>query len=194
MPLLSIKNLSIEFPGRYETDYAVEDVSFDLEPGEILGLVGESGAGKSTIGNGIVQLLSPPGRVSKGDIYLNDTKISTFTDKEILKVRGSRVGFIFQDPMTSLNPLFTVENQLVETITTNLGVGPKEASRIAVDLLDQVGIPDSEVRIKQFPAPARRYRDRARGRARIADRRRTNHRARRLGPGSDPVADSQALP
>ncbi|NCF36347.1 MAG: dipeptide ABC transporter ATP-binding protein [Gammaproteobacteria bacterium] len=151
MPLLSIKNLSIEFPGRYETDYAVEDVSFDLEPGEILGLVGESGAGKSTIGNGIVQLLSPPGRVSKGDIYLNDTKISTFTDKEILKVRGSRVGFIFQDPMTSLNPLFTVENQLVETITTNLGVGPKEASRIAVDLLDQVGIPDSEVRIKQFP-------------------------------------------
>ena len=151
MPLLSIKNLSIEFPGRYETDYAVEDVSFDLEPGEILGLVGESGAGKSTIGNGIVQLLSPPGRVSKGDIYLNDTKISTFTDKEILKVRGSRVGFIFQDPMTSLNPLFTVENQLVETITTNLGVGPKEASRIAVDLLDQVGIPDPEVRIKQFP-------------------------------------------
>ena len=151
MPLLSIKNLSIEFPGRYETDYAVEDVSFDLEPGEILGLVGESGAGKSTIGNGIVQLLSPPGRVSEGDIYLNDTKISTFTDKEILKVRGSRVGFIFQDPMTSLNPLFTVENQLVETITTNLDVGPKEASRIAVDLLDQVGIPDPEVRIKQFP-------------------------------------------
>jgi len=151
MPLLSIKNLSIEFPGRYETDYAVEDVSFDLEPGEILGLVGESGAGKSTIGNGIVQLLSPPGRVSKGDIYLNDTKISTFTDKEILKVRGSRVGFIFQDPMTSLNPLFTVENQLVETITTNLGVGDKEAARIAVDLLDQVGIPEPEIRIKQFP-------------------------------------------
>jgi peptide/nickel transport system ATP-binding protein len=151
MPLLSIKNLSIEFPGRYETDYAVEDVSFDLEPGEILGLVGESGAGKSTIGNGIVQLLSPPGRVSKGDIYLNDTRISTFTDKEILKVRGSRVGFIFQDPMTSLNPLFTVENQLVETITTNLGKTPKEAQRIAVDLLDQVGIPEPDIRIKQFP-------------------------------------------
>ncbi|MDH3856517.1 MAG: ABC transporter ATP-binding protein, partial [Gammaproteobacteria bacterium] len=152
MPLLSIKNLSIEFPGRYETDYAVEDVSFDLEAGEILGLVGESGAGKSTIGNGIVQLLSPPGRVSKGDIYLNDTKISTFTDKEILKVRGSRVGFIFQDPMTSLNPLFTVENQLIETILTNLSVdSQKEALRIAIDLLDQVGIPDPEIRIKQFP-------------------------------------------
>lgn len=151
MPLLSIKNLSIEFPGRYETDYAVEGVSFDLAAGEILGLVGESGAGKSTIGNGIVQLLSPPGRVSKGDIYLNETKISTFTDKEILKVRGSRVGFIFQDPMTSLNPLFTVENQLVETITTNLKFEPREAQRIAVDLLDQIGIPEPEIRIKQFP-------------------------------------------
>ena len=152
MPLLSIKHLSIEFPSRYETDYAVEDVSFDLEAGEILGLVGESGAGKSTIGNGIVQSLSPPGRISKGDIYLNDTKISTFTAKEILKVRGSRVGFIFQDPMTSLNPLFTVENQLVETILTNLNVdSAKEASRIAIDLLDQVGISDPEIRIKRFP-------------------------------------------
>ena len=150
MPLLSIKNLSIEFPSRYETDYAVESVSFDLEPGEILGLVGESGAGKSTIGNGIVQLLSPPGRVSKGEIYLNDSKISDFNDQQILKVRGSRVGFIFQDPMTSLNPLFTVENQMVETILTNLDVKDSSAAKkIAVDLLDQVGIPDPAVRIKR---------------------------------------------
>ena len=152
MPLLSIRNLSIEFPSRYETDYAVEGVSFDLEAGEILGLVGESGAGKSTIGNGIVQLLSPPGRVSKGEIYLNDSKISDFSDQQILKVRGSRVGFIFQDPMTSLNPLFTVENQMVETILNNLDVkDSREAQKIAVDLLQQVGIPDPEIRIKQFP-------------------------------------------
>jgi peptide/nickel transport system ATP-binding protein len=152
MPLLSIKNLSIEFPNRYDTDYAVEGVSFDLEPGEILGLVGESGAGKSTIGNGIVQLLSPPGRVSKGEIYLNDSKISDFSEQQILKVRGSRVGFIFQDPMTSLNPLFTVENQMVETILTNLDIkDSRAAKKIAVDLLAQVGIPDPEVRIKQFP-------------------------------------------
>jgi peptide/nickel transport system ATP-binding protein len=152
MPLLSIKNLSIEFPGRYETDYAVEDVSFDLEPGEILGLVGESGAGKSTIGNGVVQLLSPPGRVSKGEIYLNDSKISDFNDKQILRVRGSRIGFIFQDPMTSLNPLFTVENQMVETILTNLDIDDAgEAAKISVDLLRQVGIPEPELRIKQFP-------------------------------------------
>jgi peptide/nickel transport system ATP-binding protein len=152
MPLLSVKNLSIEFPGRYETDFAVEGVSFDLEPGEILGLVGESGAGKSTIGNGIVQLLSPPGRVSKGEIYLNDSKISDFNEKQILKVRGSRVGLIFQDPITSLNPLFTVENQMVETILTNLDIAStREAKKIAVDLLRQVGIPDPELRIKQFP-------------------------------------------
>jgi peptide/nickel transport system ATP-binding protein len=151
MPLLSIKNLSIEFPGRYETEYAVENVSFDLEPGEILGLVGESGAGKSTIGNGIVQLLSPPGRISGGDIYLDGEHVSALDDDEILKIRGSRVGFIFQDPMTSLNPLFTVENQIVETIVTNLGVGAKEAQKRAVELLRQVGIPDPETRIKQFP-------------------------------------------
>ena len=152
MPLLSIKNLSIEFPGRDDTDYAVEDVSFDLEPGEILGLVGESGAGKSTIGNGIVQLLSPPGRISSGEIYLNDSSISDFDNQQILKVRGSRVGFIFQDPMTSLNPLFTVENQLVETILTNLDVDDTDAAqKIAVDLLRQVGIPDPELRIKQYP-------------------------------------------
>ncbi len=151
MPLLRIKNLSIEFPGRYETDYAVEDVSFDLEAGEILGLVGESGAGKSTIGNGIVQLLSPPGRISGGEIYLDGSKISTFDDRQILKVRGSRVGFIFQDPMTSLNPLFTVEDQLVETITTNLDCGERKAQRLAVELLDSVGIPEAEIRIKQYP-------------------------------------------
>jgi peptide/nickel transport system ATP-binding protein len=151
MPLLSIKNLSIEFPGRYETEYAVADVSFDIEAGEIVGLVGESGAGKSTIGNGIVQLLSPPGRVSGGDIFLNGEKISALDDEEILKIRGSRVGFIFQDPMTSLNPLFTVENQLVETITTNLDLDKKQAQARAVDLLRQVGIPDPETRIGQFP-------------------------------------------
>jgi peptide/nickel transport system ATP-binding protein len=116
MPLLTIKSLCIEFPGRGKTERAANNVSFELHAGEILGLVGESGAGKSTIGNGIVQLLSAPGRVTSGDIYLNDDLISNFNAKQILKVRGSRIGFIFQDPMTSLNPLFTIENQMVETI------------------------------------------------------------------------------
>ena len=151
MPLLTIKNLSIEFPSRHGTELAVDNLSLDLNPGEILGLVGESGAGKSTVGNGVVQLLSAPGRVSSGEVYLDDTLISTFNRKQILKIRGSRIGFIFQDPMTSLNPLFTVENQLVETIINCLDMSAKQARRYAVELLDQVGIPDPEIRIKQFP-------------------------------------------
>jgi len=129
----------------------VDNVSLDLNPGEILGLVGESGAGKSTIGNGVVQLLSAPGRVSSGEVYLDGTLISEFNSKQILKIRGSRVGFIFQDPMTSLNPLFTVENQLVETITNCLKMKSQAARKYAIELLDQVGIPEPEIRIKQFP-------------------------------------------
>lgn len=151
MPLLSIKNLCIEFPGRHSTERAVDDVSLELAGGEILGLVGESGAGKSTIGNGIVQLLSQPGRVTGGEITLNGERISDLDRRQVQEIRGSRIGFIFQDPMTSLNPLFTIENQLVETITTNRKTSNREALRIAVDLLDQVGIPDPHIRIKQFP-------------------------------------------
>jgi len=151
MTLLTIKNLCIEFPSRHGVECAVDNVSLDLNAGEILGLVGESGAGKSTIGNGVVQLLSAPGRVSSGEVYLNNELISAFNSKQILKVRGSRVGFIFQDPMTSLNPLFTVENQLVETITNCLNMNPQQAREYAIDLLDQVGIPEPEIRIKQFP-------------------------------------------
>lgn len=151
MALLSIKNLCIEFPSRHGVERAVDNVSFDLNSGEILGLVGESGAGKSTIGNGVVQLLSAPGRVSSGEVYLNDELISTFDSRQILKIRGSRVGFIFQDPMTSLNPLFTIENQLVETIVSCLEMNQKQASQYAVELLQQVGIPEAKIRIKQFP-------------------------------------------
>jgi len=143
--------MTIEFPTRHDVERAVDNVSFEVKAGEILGLVGESGAGKSTIGNGIVQLLSAPGRVTSGEVYLNDELISNLDRQGILDIRGSRIGFIFQDPMTSLNPLFTVENQLVETITTNLKMSEKEAQIYAVDLLDQVGIPDPEIRIKQFP-------------------------------------------
>jgi len=151
MALLTIKNLCIEFPSRHGNELAVDSLSLDLSPGEILGLVGESGAGKSTVGNGVVQLLSAPGRVSSGEVYLDGTLISDFDRNQIMKIRGSRIGFIFQDPMTSLNPLFTVENQLVETITNCLDMNSEQARRYAIDLLDQVGIPDPGVRIKQFP-------------------------------------------
>ncbi|MCF6190149.1 MAG: ABC transporter ATP-binding protein [Cocleimonas sp.] len=151
MPLLTINNLTIEFPTRHETETAVDDVSLALNAGEILGLVGESGAGKSTIGNGIVQLLSKPGRVKTGEITLNGELISNLSDKAIQEIRGSRIGFIFQDPMTSLNPLFTIENQLVETITNCLGFSEKQAKTRAIELLDKVGIPEPEIRIKQYP-------------------------------------------
>ncbi|WP_426416698.1 ABC transporter ATP-binding protein [Aestuariirhabdus sp. LZHN29] len=151
MPLLDVKNLRIEFPSRHGVAVAVEDIGFEVEAGEIVGLVGESGAGKSTIGNGIIDLLSAPGRVAQGDILLNGERISGLDPESMRRIRGSRIGFIFQDPMTSLNPLFTVEEQLVETMVVNLGVSPEEASRRALSMLEQVGIPEPELRIKQYP-------------------------------------------
>ncbi len=152
MTLLTIQNLTIEFPTRHGTEIAVNDVSLSVEAGEILGLVGESGAGKSTIGNGIVQLLSKPGRVKSGVVTLNGEVISDLDSQSIQNksIRGSRIGFIFQDPMTSLNPLFTIENQLVETITTCLGFNEKKAKARAIELLEKVGIPEPEIRIKQY--------------------------------------------
>ena len=151
MTLLSVNNLRIEFPNRHGTEIAVNDVSLTVKAGEILGLVGESGAGKSTIGNGIVQLLSKPGIVTAGTVKLNEELISGFNESQIRSVRGSRIGFIFQDPMTSLNPLFTIENQMVETIVNCLNTSEKEAKLRAIEMLRKVGIPDPEVRIKQYP-------------------------------------------
>ena len=119
MSLLEVRNLRIEYPSRRGVMAAVKDLSFSIEKGEILGVVGESGAGKSTIGNAIIDLLSPPGRIASGDVYLNGQKISGLSPTEMRKVRGAHIGFIFQDPMTSLNPLFTVERQLIETIEAN---------------------------------------------------------------------------
>ncbi len=151
MPLLDIKNLTIEFPSRHSTEIAVNNVSLSINAGEILGLVGESGAGKSTIGNGIVQLLSKPGRVTSGEVTLNGEMISDLQGEDVRKIRGSRIGFIFQDPMTSLNPLFTIEDQMVETIVNCLGVSESEASKRSIELLEKVGIPNPAIRIKQYP-------------------------------------------
>ncbi|MCL4114272.1 UNVERIFIED_CONTAM: hypothetical protein GTU68_038149 [Idotea baltica] len=151
MPLLEIKDLRIEFPSRHNTAVAVDNVSFSVEAGEILGVVGESGAGKSTIGNGIVQLLSKPGRVAGGEVYLNGEQISDLEGEAIREIRGSRIGFIFQDPMTSLNPLFTIEDQMTETIINCLGVSYSEALKRSFDLLEKVGIPEPSTRIKQYP-------------------------------------------
>ncbi|MCQ1057872.1 ABC transporter ATP-binding protein [Photobacterium sp. ZSDE20] len=151
MALLEVKNLRIEYPSRHGVHAAVKSLSFSIERGEIVGVVGESGAGKSTVGNAVIDLLSPPGRVASGDVYLDGELISGLKPEQMRSVRGSKIGFIFQDPMTSLNPLFTVEQQLTETIVTNLKVSQSEAVKRAINLMEQVGIPQPEIRIKQYP-------------------------------------------
>ena len=151
MTLLTIKGMRVEFPSRRGHVTAVQDLTLDVAPGEILGVVGESGAGKSTIGNAIIGLLEPPGEMTAGEITLQGDRIDTLTDAQKRSVRGARIGMIFQDPLTSLDPLQTVETQLIDTIRENLGVSEKEASGRAIALLDSVGIPDPAIRIKQYP-------------------------------------------
>ena len=151
LTLLQINNLEIEFPSRKSVLRAVDNVSLSLEKGDILGIVGESGAGKSTVGNALIGLLEPPGQMTKGEIFLDGNRIDNLPDSEKQKIRGKEIGMIFQDPLTSLNPLQTIEDQLVETINLHLELGENDARQRAVELLDQVGIPDPDVRVKQYP-------------------------------------------
>ena len=151
LTLLHLNNLEIEFPSRKSVLRAVDNVSLSLEKGDILGIVGESGAGKSTVGNALIGLLEPPGQMTKGEIFLDGNRIDNLPDSEKQKIRGKEIGMIFQDPLTSLNPLQTIENQLVETINLHLELGENDARQRAVELLDQVGIPDPDVRVKQYP-------------------------------------------
>lgn len=151
MDLLNINNLRIEFPSRHGTIVAVDDVTLTVQPGEVLGVVGESGAGKSTIGNAVIGLLEPPGEMTEGHVLLKAEQIDTLSAENKRKIRGRRIGMIFQDPLTSLDPLQTVEQQLVETIDLHLKLGEKKSQERAVDLLRQVGIPEPELRIKNYP-------------------------------------------
>jgi peptide/nickel transport system ATP-binding protein len=151
MSLLEFRNLTVEFPTRRGVFTAVKDVSLSVNPGEILGVVGESGAGKSTIGNAVIGLLEPPGRLASGEIYLKGSRIDTLDAESLRGIRGKRIGMIFQDPLTSLDPLQTVEQQLMETIQLHLKQSDEEARASAVSLLDRVGIPDPGIRIKQYP-------------------------------------------
>jgi peptide/nickel transport system ATP-binding protein len=150
-PLLEVRNLRIEFPTRRGTLVAVDDVSFSLAAGEVLGVVGESGAGKSLTGAAIIGLLEPPGRIAAGEVKLNGLRIDNLPPDEMRKVRGREIGAIFQDPLTSLNPLYTVGQQLTETITTHLHVSQAEARRRALDLLMATGIPAADRRIDHYP-------------------------------------------
>jgi peptide/nickel transport system ATP-binding protein len=150
-PLLEVKNLRVEFPTRRGTLLAVDDVSFDIAPGEVLGVVGESGAGKSLTGNAIIGLLEPPGRIAAGEIRLEGRRIDNLPYEEMRKVRGARIGAIFQDPLTSLNPLYSVGRQLIETIQTHVSLSAAKARKRALDLLKEVGIPAAEQRIDHYP-------------------------------------------
>ena len=151
MSLLQVQNLVVEFPTRRGVLRALDDVSFDIAPGEILGVVGESGAGKSLTGASIIGLLEPPGRVASGQIVLDGQRIDNLPPEAMRRIRGRQIGAIFQDPLTSLNPLYSVGRQLIETIPPPLPVSRAEARRRAIDLLKDTGIPAAEERIDHFP-------------------------------------------
>jgi peptide/nickel transport system ATP-binding protein len=150
-PLLDVRHLRVEFPTRRGTLVALDDVSFDIAPGEILGVVGESGAGKSLTGSAIIGLLDPPGRIAGGEIRFDGRRIDALPYEEMRKVRGRSIGAIFQDPLTSLDPLFTIGRQLVETIQTHLPLSAVEARQRAIHLLQETGISAAEERLGQYP-------------------------------------------
>src|SRR3982751_1109003 len=150
-PLLEVKNLRVEFPTRRGTLLAVDDISFDIAPGEVLGVVGESGAGKSLTGNAIIGLLEPPGRIASGEIRLEGRRIDNLPYEEMRRLRGRQIGVIFQDPLTSLNPLYTIGRQLEETIRTHLPLSASDARQRALSLLKEVGIPAPETRYEHYP-------------------------------------------
>ena len=151
MNLLQVKNLVVEFPSRHGTLRAIDDISFDIAPGEILGVVGDSGAGKSLTGAAIIGLLEPPGRIAGGQILLEGQRIDNLGFDAMRHIRGRRIGAIFQDPLTSLNPLNTVGSQLTETILAHLPVSRKEAKERAISLLQDTGIPAAAERLDHYP-------------------------------------------
>ena len=150
-PLLSVRDLVVEFPTRRGVLRALDGVSFDIAPGEVLGMVGESGAGKSITGAAIIGLIEPPGRIVSGEIRLAGERIDNLQPEAMRRIRGKRIGMVFQDPLTSLNPLYTVAQQLIETIRAHLDMTEKEARAHAVGLLDRVGIPAAARRIDDYP-------------------------------------------
>lgn len=150
-PVLSVENLTVQFPTRRGLLTAVDGVSFAINPGEVLGVVGESGAGKSMTGSAIIGLIEPPGRIAKGEVRLHGERIDTLSEDRMRKIRGRKIGMIFQDPLTSLNPLYTIADQLIETIRTHLPLSQEDARKRAVALLDDVGIPDAARRLDDYP-------------------------------------------
>ena len=150
-PLLEVQDLVVEFPTRRGVLRALDGVSLSIAPGEILGVVGESGAGKSLTGAAIIGLLEPPGRIAGGQIKLEGRRIDNLPDEEMRKVRGRSIGAIFQDPLTSLNPLYSVGHQLIQTILTHLPMTATQARQRSIELLEDTGIPAAAERLDQYP-------------------------------------------
>ena len=150
-PLLEVRNLKVEIPTRKGTLIALEDVSFNLKAGDILGVAGESGAGKSMVGNSIIGLLGKPAHITHGEILLEGKRIDNLSDDEMEKIRGKNIGAIFQDPLTSLNPLFTIGDQLIETIRIHSDLSEKEARERAIRLLVATGVPAADKRMDNYP-------------------------------------------
>ena len=150
-PTLSVRNLRVEIPTRHGALTAIDDLSFDIAPGEVLGVVGESGAGKSITGSAIIGLLEPPGRIAAGEIRLGGERIDNLSPDAMRRIRGRRIGMIFQDPLTSLNPLYRIGEQLTETILTHESISGRAARDKAKHLLDEVGIPAAGERLSSYP-------------------------------------------
>ena len=150
-PVLSVRDLKVEFETRRHTLRAIDGISFDIAKGEVLGVVGESGAGKSVTGSAVIGLIDPPGRIAGGEIRLSGLRIDNLPPEDMRKIRGKRIGMIFQDPLTSLNPLYRIGEQLVETIRTHLDLSAPAARNRAIDLLAEVGIPAPDKRIDGYP-------------------------------------------
>jgi len=149
--LLELKNLVVEFPSRHGTLRALDGISFEIAPGEILGVVGESGAGKSLTGASIIGLLEPPGRITSGEIILKGQRIDNLSNDQMRSIRGRKIGAIFQDPLTSLNPLYSIGKQLTETIQSHIPMSDAQARQRAIALLQDTGIPAAAERIDHYP-------------------------------------------
>jgi peptide/nickel transport system ATP-binding protein len=150
-PVLSVRNLRVEFATRHNVLCAIDGISFDIAKGEVLGVVGESGAGKSVTGLAVIGLIDRPGRIAGGEIRLSGLRIDNLPPEEMRRIRGKRIGMIFQDPLTSLNPLYRIGDQLIETIRTHTRLSESAARKRAIDLLAEVGIPAPEKRIDSYP-------------------------------------------
>lgn len=150
-PVLSVRDLVVEIPTRHGLLKPVDGISYDIAPGEILGVVGESGAGKSMTGNAVIGLLDRPARIASGEIHLNGERIDNLSLGQLRRYRGKQIGMVFQDPLTSLNPLLPIGDQLTETIQEHLQVTSAEAHARAVAALEEVGIPAAKERIGSYP-------------------------------------------